>query len=54
MTSSTDRHSQLVEAGWRCRIDGLWKSPEPADRRAFTLATAWVEHSEQTRTQRGE
>jgi hypothetical protein len=44
MTSATERHQQLIAAGWSCRVDGEWISPNPNDRRAWTFAAAWAEH----------
>jgi hypothetical protein len=44
--SSTDKHSQMISAGWKVRLDGKWKPPDPSDRRVYTAAAAWLEHSE--------
>jgi hypothetical protein len=45
MTSAVERHSILIEHGWRCRVDGKWISPDPAEARfAFTFAAAWAQH----------
>ena len=44
MTSAVEKHEQLIDAGWRCRLDGKWISPDPNDWRAWTFAAAWAEH----------
>jgi hypothetical protein len=46
MTNSTEKHQQLIAAGWRSRVDGRWISPHPDDARfAFTFTAAWAEHT---------
>jgi hypothetical protein len=42
--NATQRHSILIEHGWRSRVDGRWRSPDADDRRAWTTAAAWDEH----------
>jgi hypothetical protein len=45
MTSATERHGELVDAGWSVRLDGLWRPlPDWHDHRAFTLDAAWEAH----------
>jgi hypothetical protein len=45
MTSAVEKHAELVAAGWRSRVDGLWRPPpEWNDRRSFTASAAWQEH----------
>lgn len=47
MTTSTERHASLIDAGWSVRLDGLWRPPpDRADRRAHTFDAAWLEHTE--------
>jgi hypothetical protein len=42
------KHGALVDAGWRCTLDGSWRSPDPNDRRrVYTFRDAWrcfIEH----------
>ena len=44
MTSATERHAILVEHGWTCRIDGLWRPPDLHEQRVYTFTAAWDEH----------
>jgi hypothetical protein len=47
MTSSIEKHEQLIAAGWRSRLDGKWISPDPNEARyAFTFAAAWAQHEQ--------
>jgi hypothetical protein len=49
--NSTERHAELVAAGWRVRLDGRRISPDPNDARyVFTLAAAWHHHQPSTTT----
>jgi hypothetical protein len=44
--NATERHAALIDAGWRCRLDGLWKPPPDwHDHRAYRPAAAWAEHT---------
>lgn len=52
IATSTEKHAELVGAGWSVRLDGLWRHPDPNDRRAFTLAAAWLEHTEAMKERR--
>jgi hypothetical protein len=46
MTSATERHGELVDAGWSVRLDGLWRPPPDwHDHRAYTPAAAWEAHT---------
>jgi hypothetical protein len=31
--NATEKHAELIDAGWRCRLDGRWISPDPNDAR---------------------
>ena len=45
--NATERHADLVDAGWSVRLDGLWRPPPSwADRRACTADAAWAAHRE--------
>jgi hypothetical protein len=34
--NATQRHAELIDHGWRSRVDGKWRSPDPDDHRAWT------------------
>jgi hypothetical protein len=42
----TEKLAELVDAGWRTRVDGLLRAPDPADLRAYTFAAAWDLHTQ--------
>jgi hypothetical protein len=45
VTSATERHATLIDAGWTCRLDGRWKPPaEWDDTRSYTADAAWEMH----------
>ena len=45
--NATEKHEQLIAAGWRSRLDGKWISPDPDDARlVFTFAAAWSAYHE--------
>lgn len=44
--TKAERHAELVEHGWRTRVDGLLRSPDPRDLKAYTHAAAWELHTE--------
>jgi hypothetical protein len=46
--NSTERHAALIDAGWTTGLDGRWRSPNPAERRAYTLDQAWRAHQAAT------
>jgi hypothetical protein len=48
MTDAVEQHAALIDAGWRTDIDGRWRSPDPAERRAHTLDQAWRAHQAAT------
>jgi hypothetical protein len=49
VNSSVERHAALVAAGWRCRLDGLWRPPATDDdQRAHTFNAAWRTHVERS------
>jgi hypothetical protein len=49
---STDKHSQLIDAGWRVDLSGRWHSPHPTDRFTFrTVESAWAAHLAHTFTE---
>jgi hypothetical protein len=51
--NATERHAALIDAGWRCRLDGKWISPNPEDARfVFTFDAAWHEHTHRHNTPR--
>jgi hypothetical protein len=50
--NSTERHAQLIAAGWRSRLDGKWISPDPNEARfVFTFGAAWAQHCEHDSTE---
>jgi hypothetical protein len=50
--TSTERHAELVGAGWQVALDGKWRSPDRADTRSYSFDAAWTAHTEPTE-QRG-
>jgi hypothetical protein len=50
--NAVERHAELVAHGWRSRVDGRWRSPDPDDRRAWTTAAAWTNTNTANTTQR--
>jgi hypothetical protein len=49
MTSAVERHSILIEHGWRVRLDGrMYPPPDWHDTRAYSFAAAWAAHRERS------
>jgi hypothetical protein len=46
---TADEHAELIDAGWRTRIDGRWQSPDPTDPKAHTAEAAWHAHASKHR-----
>lgn len=47
--NNTQRHAELIDAGWSTRVDGLLRPPpDHHDQRARTVAAAWAQHTERT------
>ena len=47
--NSTERHAELIDAGWRVDLDGKWISPNPNEARfTFNLDAAWRAHQATT------
>jgi hypothetical protein len=43
--NNTERHAELIDAGWRVNLDGKWISPDPQNARfTFSIDAAWRTH----------